>query len=511
MDRADGGGDVTVVGGDVLRLVTSGMYIDPLTVYREYIQNAADAIQSAGMEHDGRVEIGLSPQEGWVAIRDNGPGLSMEGAKRSLVPIAKSEKRGRGLRGFRGIGRLAGLAFAESVTFLTRAGADAPVTRVLWDGNALNRGIGRGDSLAEVLEGAVTVDTVRDDGYPANFFEARMDGISRHAASSLMNRDAVRRYVGEVCPVPFEEDFRTATRIWERCRLEGGPFVLPVRLCDEDGWVQRPHVSSVKLSEHESQDIVEVEEIRVAGLGACEWAAMGWIAHTPYRGVILKSCGVRGVRARVGNIQIGGEDVFGHLFSEDRFNRWCVAEVHILDGAIVPNARRDYFEPSVHLRNLENQLGAVCRRVERRCRSASKERLGERRVREFVDGAEATLRLAGSGYLDTDTARRLVEEWALEAGEWMEKRSIVVDGGSSAEALGRVVDKLNGFRAHPMAEELPGIGVTETRVYREVFGVLTEVLSRPELANRMIEAVIDRMEERHGRRLIRAARGGGGR
>ena len=510
MDRAGGSGDAAVVGGDVLGLVTSGMYVDPLTVYREYIQNAADAIQDANVGHDGLVEISLSPEEGWVAIRDNGPGLSMKGAKRGLVPIAKSEKRGRGLRGFRGIGRLAGLAFAESVTFLTRAEADAPVTRVVWDRKALNRGIGRGDSLAEVLEGAVTVDTVPGNGYPEHFFEARMQGISRHAASSLMNREAVRRYVGEVCPVPFGEDFRTATRIWEQCGLDGAPFTLSVRFSDEVGCIERPHACSMKLSEHESQDVVEVEGIRVAGLGACEWAAVGWIAHTPYRGAILKGCGVRGVRARVGNIQVGGEGVFGHLFSEDRFNRWCVAEVHVLDGAIVPNARRDYFEPSVHLRNLENQLGAVCRRVERRCRSASRERLGERRVREFVEGAEATVRLARSGYLNTDTALRLVEDWALEAREWMDRRSIAGDGGSTAEGLRRVVNKLKDFQAHPVAKELPGVGVTETQVYREVFGVLTEVLSRPELANRMIEAVVDRMEERHGRGLVRAVRGGGG-
>ena len=37
-------------------------------------------------------------------------------------------------RGFRGIGRLSGLAFAESVAFLTRAEGKQPVTRIVWDG-----------------------------------------------------------------------------------------------------------------------------------------------------------------------------------------------------------------------------------------------------------------------------------------------------------------------------------------------------------------------------------------
>jgi len=36
-----------VVGKDVLELVSSAMYVDPMTIYREYIQNAANAIDEA--------------------------------------------------------------------------------------------------------------------------------------------------------------------------------------------------------------------------------------------------------------------------------------------------------------------------------------------------------------------------------------------------------------------------------------------------------------------------------
>ncbi len=43
---AEEGGPV-VVGKDILELLSSAMYVDPLTIYREYIQNAADAIDQA--------------------------------------------------------------------------------------------------------------------------------------------------------------------------------------------------------------------------------------------------------------------------------------------------------------------------------------------------------------------------------------------------------------------------------------------------------------------------------
>jgi hypothetical protein len=36
-----------VVGKDILEVLSNAMYVDPLAIYREYIQNAADAIDEA--------------------------------------------------------------------------------------------------------------------------------------------------------------------------------------------------------------------------------------------------------------------------------------------------------------------------------------------------------------------------------------------------------------------------------------------------------------------------------
>ena len=51
------------IGKDVIEIITSGMYVSPITIYREYIQNSADSIDQAKQtsvltprEH-GRVEI----------------------------------------------------------------------------------------------------------------------------------------------------------------------------------------------------------------------------------------------------------------------------------------------------------------------------------------------------------------------------------------------------------------------------------------------------------------------
>ena len=105
-------------------LVTYSQYTDPFSIYREYLQNAADSISVCTQADSGVVDITLMPAEKRIFIRDNGSGLSYEQARNELIPIAKSSKRGKGFRGFRGIGRLSGLAFGNAVTFLTRSQGD---------------------------------------------------------------------------------------------------------------------------------------------------------------------------------------------------------------------------------------------------------------------------------------------------------------------------------------------------------------------------------------------------
>src|SRR5438309_2887707 len=73
-----------VVGKDILEVLSSAMYVDPLAIYREYIQNAADAIDDArragvlATDVAGAVEIEIDLEKRTAIIRDNGIGIPME-------------------------------------------------------------------------------------------------------------------------------------------------------------------------------------------------------------------------------------------------------------------------------------------------------------------------------------------------------------------------------------------------------------------------------------------------
>ena len=201
------------------------------------------------------------------------------------------------------------------------------------------------------------------------------------------------------------------------------PYSLRITLDSEEQPVQRQYGSTIALSGNKEDHFYEFEEVRVRSIDGEGDAAVGWIAHSSYLGAIPKGNRIRGMRARVGNIQVGDERVFDHLFEEERFNRWCVGEVHILDSRIIPNGRRDYFERNPHLRNLENHLAPIFGQITARCRAASSNRNKEKKLNSTIADIEAMYELAASGCLASTDAEAFVEQ-ALEqldegaSGHW---------------------------------------------------------------------------------------------
>ena len=482
----------SLVGGDVISLITAGMYNNPLAIYREYIQNSVDAI-AAESDQCGRIEIEIDPVGLRLSIRDNGPGLSPEMARRALVPIARSEKKRGTDRGFRGIGRLAGLAFAQSVTFVTKCNYDDKVTRITWDGPTLQCNLKEHPKTDKAILESVRVETLPSDGWPKHFFDVEVTGIARHAAGLVLNKEAVRAYIGEVCPVPIGPTFPFKSEIEGVLEDDGASFVLDVFLNGETEHVTRRFDGEIPLQGDRKVCFTEFERFDIPALDGSTSAAVGWIAHSSYSGMILQGAGVRGFRVRVGNIQIGDEAVFEHLFLEDRFNRWCVGELHILDSRILPNSRRDYFEPGPHVRNFENQLRAMFRGIASRCRKSSTMRNAERRFLLAMGEMEEAYELAVSGYLPLENARSLVDK-TLKQIEDIRKRIDILGSGTriDLETLEFLESKLTNFNRHqgrPIARCIPR---SERNTYRKVFQAIAEVSDSPRTARALIEAVLDR-------------------
>ena len=322
----------SLVGPQVFDLVTCAMYDQPLTMYREYIQNSVDSLMTTKSPGDGVIEVTVDPVTREVTIRDNGPGMSYEDACRALLPIGKSTKRRGQDLGFRGVGRLAGLAFAEAVTFTTRTGNESEATVVTWNGSRVRERVRETGRVDRAIHDCVDVTRIAGDTEASRFFEVKVTGIHRFVAGTVLNTDAVRTYISEVCPVPISTAFPFEADLDQLFADVGLPTSVSIYIRGDDAPIVRPFGEDIALSTSRRDRYTGLEVVRVPALDrSTGLAAVGWIAHSSYLGAIPKRAAIRGIRARIGNIQIGDEAVFDHLFTQARFNRWCIGEVHILD------------------------------------------------------------------------------------------------------------------------------------------------------------------------------------
>ena len=494
-----------LVGSGILGLVTAGMYDDPQAIYREYIQNAADALATAGERARGMVDIRIDVSGARAVIRDNGPGLSRDTVFQALVPIANSEKRRGADRGFRGIGRLSGLAFAESVAFRTRACDDEPVSCVTWDGRKLHSLQGVSETERAIQE-CVTIETLPGPDYPNHFFEVELRGIGRHAASRILNRENVRAYIGEVCPVPLHPEFPFMREISNLFVSDKVPLTLDVFVNGETDPITRRYGRNIRFSEGREANFTELEPIHIPTAEGEDAAAVGWIAHSDYLGAIPKAPGIRGIRALIGNIQIGNERTFDALFPEERFNRWCVGEIHILDPRIVPNGKRDYFELGPHVRNLENHLKSVFRGIAARCRRASIKRNRERKIRSALNRVDEIQNLAAAGYLFLEDAEALIEQ-AINGVGVAQSDAIAEPAEADSEMPNE--SKLTAPPSHAQHDLLPhsGIPKLEMDAYRRVFRAMAERSRSPRAE---IEAIMGDLERRYVQGTPKPSRFSGG-
>ena len=385
-----------VIAPDILELLSSAMYVDPITIYREYVQNAADAIDVAWangiLEPDqpGRVDIAIDAQARSVRIRDNGCGVASETFCRRLLALGGSEKRGTSARGFRGVGRLAGLGYTREVIFRASAAGETITSELRWDCRGLKAALLAPDnvlSAADVIRSVTSYE--QHDGADVNehFFEVELKGVVRLSRDQLISPSAVSAYLSQVAPVPFAPKFSFGAEITTALSEHMNTGTLLIHIDGAAEPIYRLHRDRIACDDKRQVAFERVDIVELPGIDG-NVAAVAWVLHHQYEGALPASTMVKGLRLRSGNIQVGGYALLEDLFPEARFNAWTVGEVHVLDSRIVPNGRRDHFEQNGHYNNLLNHLLPTARTITRKCRTSSVRRKWEREFDIHARAAE---------------------------------------------------------------------------------------------------------------------------
>ena len=495
-----------VVGKDLLELLSSAMYIDPMTVYREYIQNAADAVDTVRADvtlnclESGRVDILVDSSTRTVRIRDNGCGVRFRDFWWKLSGLGASPKRGHSMRGFRGVGRLVGLAYAQELIFRSRVAGEIKVSQLSWDCRRL-RSVLRDESdqtgVADIIREVTALDRLVIDDAPERFFEVELRGIIRLRNDQLMSPLAVTDYLSQIAPVPFSPAFSYRNEIAKHLT----PYVklteLDIRVNNADQPIYRPHRDSLRINEERCLNFDSVNFVEVPSVDE-NIAAVAWVLHHEYAGALPNSTMLKGLRMRTGNIQVSGRKLLESVFPETRFNSWSVGEVHVIDRRIVPNGRRDQFEQNLHYHNLVNHLAPTARDIARRCRTSSVRRKWERQFEILAESAAETTAIIGQRSTNQSKRQELalqVEKILLQLSKISSMKPLLTAGNAQEERIAILREQLSEAMNEDAVVTSPLMRLPEAqrKTYEHFFELVYECSTNRVAAKALIDRILLRL------------------
>ena len=361
-----------IFGKNVIETLSEGMYDNPLFLYREYVQNSADAIDAAveaGIleKDDGQIQITINSSKRQVIFLDNGIGIAKQSVPAMLANIGRSEKDRLKNKGFRGIGRLGGLGYCRTVRFETTAKGEAVKSVLEWDASALHEILVDPKEQIDAGELIKRITTIRTEKADADqhFFQVSLIDIVE-TSDDLLDVEDVRKYLSMVAPVPFDyERFRFVSEIEDFVKENELPKLHEYQVYLNGDEIRKGYATPLIIDSGSKK----VEKVDVLGVECRllkhkdKTVGWYWFCVSRFEGVLPKACWQRCIRLRKSNIQIGEADCLSNhpkrgqaLWKEDRGNNYFIGEIHALDERLIPNSRRDYFNQDAACREFEAAL-----------------------------------------------------------------------------------------------------------------------------------------------------------
>ena len=381
-----------IAGKFLLEILTKGMYSNPMHVYREYIQNSSDsidkAIESGVLQAaEAEIHIFIDDRERNIVIKDNGLGIPLDIAKIKLMNVGASDKDGVTERGFRGIGRLGGLAYAEKVQFVTSAVGDSVKTIMTCDCVRMQQLLQKSNNeTSDIMETfkAISAFEEQPEESEKHYFEVRLIGVPKE--SGLLDENNAIRYLAETAPIDFDsQQFVQARKIREHFAEKGFPITCYKIL---RGARRKPiyklysrSMSTGKQERTKTKDYVRDVEFIYREASDGKPLYIGWLAITDFSGIISDES-VQGIRFRKGNILVGNgttfsknlttwEEVYANLsILSDmvavrlrKYNLYCTGvQVTIRDAQFHTITRQKQLSRSTHL---SRELADACMELTR--------------------------------------------------------------------------------------------------------------------------------------------------
>lgn len=492
-----------IIGKHTLESLTTGMYSDPFVVFREYIQNAVDSIDEAiklGVLNKGEeaIDVILQSSEKRIVISDNGLGITCANAPANLLSIGNSHKITGETRGFRGIGRLSGLSYCETLTFETSAINENKGTRISIDSAKLNRMLSNRESLdvtvVDVLSEVYEL-SVFPEKESLHYFKVIMENVD--SSTQLLDSSEVLSYLAQNAPVPYNPvSFSFGNEIVNRIAQKGYRILAyNIYLTHH---LQRVAVfkpyADLFLADKGKKIYDQISDIQIVDLRNPDDSQLviGWIGKTNYLGSIYDRS-VKGLRYRTGNILVGDGQTMNSVFKDARFNGWSIGEIFTVDPKLIPNARRDNYEKNQSYFAMIEQMTSIASIISKDIRNASLKRNAE-----LSAALDKTKKLSESTESSVESGISSSQKASLKAALTNARNSISnvkISGDEEAyyqeiafEELDMLIGTLKGATSYKALNTMKSLSSTEKKTLEKVFGLITECV--PLESSKIIDFII---------------------
>lgn len=405
------------IGKNVLESLTRSMYADSKCVYREYIQNAADQIDAAKQLHpeiEYNVYVTIDRQAKKVIIEDNATGVRADEVRALLIDVARSVKERGVNKGFRGIGRLGGLAYCKTLKFETSYFDEDVVSTVTWDAVRLNQILDddNDDSDAGDVIETITSVTPRKDNHVCgkHYFKVIMENVTD---DKLLNEKDIRDYLSMVAPVDYSNHFVYRSEIYKFMKDHNLHLDCYNIFVGYDQ-IFKDYKMTIYNPTGQEEDTITGVEFWYEENSEGKPMYWGWYSISGLKGILAKTNNARNIRLRCENIQLGDETACYRLMpsgDKARFVRYFFGEIHVLSTSkLVPNSQRDYLREDEGLKEFEHNVEDKLLQLEKLCYSASDARKTEKIIKTAEEKERDIQRKLQKGVTSEQQKQKLEDE-----------------------------------------------------------------------------------------------------
>ena len=328
------------IGGQILPILTTGLYRNTLDALREYIQNAVDA-------QADEIQLAIDPDV--VSLTDDGTGMDRDQA-RNAIRFGVSDKSPLENVGFSGIGIYSGFNICDFLEVYTKSKTDRNTykltfdfygirTKLLEEQERRSRGLPPALHLESLLEQSVFMETLGEDDLRRFGTTVIMSGLLPTAYGQVNDWDQVVDYLRNVVPLPFNPDFRYGEAIEKRF-LQRDYRVIPLKLQigSQQGTLFRPYTDD--LFKNRGRHAPEFFDIK--GSNNQEFG-FAWVCVNDARETI-KDVKLRGLLLKKLGFSISDRRYLEPFFGRPTYSRRITGEAILTNERLIPNAARSDFE-----------------------------------------------------------------------------------------------------------------------------------------------------------------------